>query len=291
MLLDLRIGDVCATVADNSAHPEKAGHRAGYNGLASLSSSAQPRNIFVPDYAGMNLELYFDGVTADRPTLFEPRSAAMHLRKTGDNGVELHQPPTPHWQVESWTTFTLRELNSVDFHFTAVPRASTFQQGWMGIFWASYIHHPEDLGIWFPVALPEGDRLVRHYSRRHGEESTHRHEADRAEILVSHDQEMYMYGSYSRRRYAKPYFSGFCRGMRLLFLFEDNPNVRFAQSPSGGGPGCPAWDFQMVVPDYEVGKDYTLDARLVYGPCSTALDPEIEYARWNEFRANGLVCP
>jgi hypothetical protein len=286
MILDLvcAASAVRASVVDNSAHLDRDGHCGGYNGLSSLTHTAHLENIFVPAYSGLNLELYFDGVVWDRGRLFEPRHAPMSIHRVDEATVELHQPPTPYWQVESWTTFTVRAPNYVDFQYRAVPHAATFQQGWLGVFWASYILHPEDMGLWFPVQAEDSVRWIRHYSPSHGVESTHRNISDTAVVEIQENQQNFMYGNYSSWRYARPYFCGISHGMRFLWMVDDSPDIRFAQSPSGGGGGCPAWDFQLVVPNYEVGREYTLSGRLVCSQFANRDDCASEYARWMEFR-------
>src|SRR5215217_7363821 len=72
------IGDLTAVIGDNDAKGE---HRAGYNGLWSLTHKTEPTNVFVPTVAGMNFEHVFDGETLDPPgkseLFFEPRNAKM----------------------------------------------------------------------------------------------------------------------------------------------------------------------------------------------------------------------
>ncbi|HDS74778.1 MAG TPA: hypothetical protein ENN56_04475 [Firmicutes bacterium] len=288
MYVELNSGDLSAAVVDNAAHHELSGHRAGYNGLAWLKSVHRHENLFVPLYAGLNLELYFDGTDTERKRLFEPRSAPMSIRQVDDTTAILYQEPTPHFRVESWTTFQLIAPHSIDFHFRAIPRARTFN-GPMGVFWASYIEQPEDLALTFPVIDEHGERWVRHLSPQHGVESTHRFPHDTIDLPASGMHEQYMYASLSKWRLARPYYFGVSNGMMYLFMADtqhpsDDTIVRFTQSPSGGGPRCPAWDFQMIVPEYEIDTPYGISARVVYKPFTSYRDIEDEFAQWQAHR-------
>jgi hypothetical protein len=84
-----------------------------------------------------------------------------------------------------------------------------------------------------------------------------------------------LYASMSRLRFAEPFFYGRFEDMTLAFMFDGPGLIRFAHSPSGGGPDperkttCPAWDFQWILPAYEVMREYVLHVRLCFRPrCS-----------------------
>jgi hypothetical protein len=281
MLAVLEEGLLKAVVVDNDDHSQADGHLAGYNGLASLTHEAAPSNLLVPKYAGLNLELYFDAVEGNPDLLFEPRRAPMTLRQMDRRTAELHQPPTPHWKVESWTTFSLVAPHYVDFEFRAIPHEKTFDSSRMGVFWASYIQQPEDPALYFVARdVDGGQKWIRHYTEHHGHESTHRHTDDPHEILATDAHTRMMYASMSPWRYAKPYYYGLSGDMAYVFMAEDSTCVRFTQSPSGGGGGNPAWDFQLVVPDYEVGEEYHLRARVAYKRFVSRDDIASEYDRW-----------
>jgi hypothetical protein len=53
-------------------------------------------------------------------------------------------------------------------------------------------------------------------------------------------------------------------------MFGRSDGIRFTHSPSGGGYNAelqttnPAWDFQFIIPSYDVGKEYGFRARAVY---------------------------
>ena len=72
--------------------------------------------------------------------------------------------------------------------------------------------------------------------------------------------------------------------MVFAYLFSE-PNegmIRFSQSPTGGGPQNPAWDFQLIIPDFIVGKEYSFNARLIYKEWKDAEDILREFNKWNE---------
>jgi hypothetical protein len=71
-------------------------------------------------------------------------------------------------------------------------------------------------------------------------------------------------------RYDEPWYFGVSHGMAFAQIFRPGDGVRLAQSPSGGGGKNPAWDFQVFIPDYEVGRRYTLVMRAVYVPFESA---------------------
>src|SRR5437879_4031077 len=91
-----RAGDLTAVIGDNES---SGAHRAGYNGVWSLTHKSEGTNLFVPAVAGLNFEHIFDGdkrdADASRKIFFEPRNAPMTLEKISAGEAELHQPPTP----------------------------------------------------------------------------------------------------------------------------------------------------------------------------------------------------
>ena len=263
----LRRGDVEAVIVDNEAFG--ADHKKGYNGVASLKHKGRGGNVFVPSYAGLNFELIFDGANAPRDVMFEPRRAPMQLRIVGKNIVELYQAPTPNWKLESATRFELERDGAIHMTFECIPRAPVFKNGWIGLFWASYIEKPGAGTIHFRGRErgARGERWIEAASPSHGSQSTHRPAGDarvlkRAPDFPSH----WMAFSFSNYEYTQPFYYGFSRGLGLLMEFRPQDKLWFTQSPSGGGKGNPAWDFQFHIEDYKVDTPYGFEMRLAYAP-------------------------
>jgi hypothetical protein len=265
----LRSGNLTAIVGDNAADGR---HRAGYNGLWSLTHRDEGANLFVPTVAGLNLEHIIDGAQFDRDggrrIFFEPRSAPMTLRRVSDTEAELHQPPTPTFHLESWTLFTLAAPHYVDVHFRFRAQQHAFQNGWIALFWANYINAPDDKSIYFR----HGRLWHQLCAQAHNDESTVRHTDDRVELRFADGYPNALYRNLSPLRYDEPFYYGLYRDMVMILMFDRTTGIRFTHSPSGGGVATerqttyPAWDFQFLIPTYEVNVEYTFRARLAYRP-------------------------
>jgi len=262
-----RAGDLTAIIGDNAA---SGMHRAGYNGLWSLTHRTEPANLFVPIVAGLNFEHIFDGDRIDKDksqrVFFEPRHAPRKFRKRADSEAEFHQPPTPTFHLESWTRFALSAPHYVDMSFRCRPTQHAFTHGYIGLFWASYINAPEDRSIYFR----QGGTWQQLCTQRHNDESTVRHRDDKIELRFSEGYPQALYRNLSPLRYDEPFYYGLFRNHTVILLFDRVEGIRFTHSPSGGGGNKelqttnPAWDFQYIVPKYEVKKEYGFRVRLAY---------------------------
>jgi hypothetical protein len=278
-------GDITAIIGDNES---KGDHRAGYNGLWSLTHKKEPTNLFVPTVAGLNLEHIFDGETLDpkgeTKIFFEPRNAAMEFKKVSATEAELHQPPTPTFFLESWTTFKLVEPHYVDFAFRCRPTQHVFKRGYIGLFWASYINAPEDKSMY----LRGKTMWLQHCTPAHDVLSTVLHDKDGFDLTFAREHRNCLYMNLSPLKYDLPFFYGQFRDMTMMVMFDRTEGIRLTHSPSGGGFNAmqqttnPAWDFQFIIPKYEVNEDYGFKGRLVYRPKCSREEVIKEYESWKK---------
>jgi hypothetical protein len=267
----LRRGDVTAVVVDNGAVDDATlkGHRAGYSGVASLTHKQRADNLFVPSYAGLNYEHIHDGTTQHRDVLFEPRRAPMELRVINEHTVELYQAPTPTWKLESVLKYEMLADGTIEMTLECIPRAKTFRNGYVGLFWASYIHQPESLDIHFRGTTGRDDKepgWIRGVTPSHGILSTHISKQDTRKFTHDEDFPLTLAFNRSKHLFSEPWYYAVSHDMAFVQLFRPQDEIRLTQSPSGGGNGNPAWDFQWFVPDYEVGRLYRMVMRAQYVP-------------------------
>ena len=265
-------GPVAAVVVDNEAVnvPECPGHRAGYNGLAALRRDNAGENLFVPAVAGLNFEHIHDGsLESVRQEKFEPRKAPMELRVVDSFTVELYQPPTPNMRLESCGRYHILEDGVIEYTFECIPRADNFRNGYLALFWASYIQKPESTNIHFvgtSASAAEGAKWIEAASPAHGVDSTHPPAG--ALPVLRHDQEFPLTLVFHRSPYlyVEPWYYGVSHGRAYVQMFRPRDRIWFAQSPSGGGTGNPAWDFQWFVAEPKVGEAYGFTMRAALLP-------------------------
>jgi len=271
----LERGPVRIVIVDNQAVDDEVlpAHAAGYNGVASLTHVQQRRNIFVPTYAGLNFEHIHDGTMREPrgKLLFEPRHVDMELRIIDEYTVELYQPPTPYWGLESVHRFHLLEDGTIELTFECIPRRDSYRGRYIGLFWASYINQPESLDIFFPGWNEGGDaatppRWIRGTSPDHGKLATHRARDDDRDFSHESDFPLSLVTGMSTHRYAQPWYFGVSHGMALVKIFRPQDEIRLTQSPRGAGPGNPAWDFQHFIKNYRIGRRYQIVMRACYLP-------------------------
>jgi hypothetical protein len=257
----LHRGDVRAIIVDNASVdvPELPQHRAGYNGVASLTHRLHDANLFVPFFAGLNFEHIHDGTTAGLKEKFEPRRHPMQLRYVDRHTVEVYQPPTANWRLESCGRYHLLEDGTIEYTFECVPRAGGYRNGYIGLFWASYIHQLESGAIFFR-GRQRGEqgpsRWIEALSLAHGTDSTHGPAAFSQLPRVDPEFPLTLVNHPSKYVYTEPWYFGIGHGMAYVLMFRQRDRIWMAQSPSGGGSGNPAWDFQWFIPDYCVGEAY-----------------------------------
>ena len=281
-----KVGEIAAVIGDNAAAGE---HRAGYNGVWDLRHKSSTRSVFVPNYAGLNLEHIFNGDLEfeNKDVFFEPRRAPMTFKKINDHQAELHQPATPNFYVESTTRFTLQPPWYLDMEFRCTAHQHIHRRGWFGCFWASYINGPADKSIYFPGGWNSGEEVWMQFcTQAHNDESTVLSHDDKIDLTWDKGSHDCLFKNFSRMRYSKRMYYGHFEDLIYILMFKPGATIRFTHSPSGGGLNReqnttnPAWDWQFIIPEYDVMQEYRYQARVVLRPRCSREEILAEYEQW-----------
>ena len=208
----------------------------------------------------------------------------MEFKKKSATEVELHQPPTPTFFLESWSRFKLVAPHYIDFAFGCRPNAARLQ---------SRLHRPvlgelyqcperqEHVFAWqgYVVAtLHTGPQCDEYSPAREGR--LRPNVCARAPRLPVHEP--------IATQVRGAFFDGLFRDMTMIVMLDRTDGVRFTHSPSGGGNNVerqttnPAWDFQLSDPEVRGQRGLRLQ-----GPArvsTTLLAEEVlkEYAAWKK---------
>src|SRR5262249_6003030 len=154
----------------------------------------------------------------------------------------------------------------IDFEFSYTATQHVFKRGYIGLFWANYINAPEDKSMYL-----RGKNLwLQHCSPAHNAMSTVLYQDEKFDMTFVKDHKETLYKNFSPLKYELPLFYGLFRKHILIVMFERPEGIRISHSPSGGGMNTaaqttlPAWDFQYVLPKYEVNTPSGFKARLIY---------------------------
>jgi hypothetical protein len=209
----------------------------------------------------------------------------MELYKVSDTEVSLYQSPTPLSNVESRTDFKLTSPEYIDITFRFIIHdRKFFKHGYAGLFWASYIHAPLDKKINFLGREGDSDSVgwIAAYSTEHGLKSTHIWKNEKATVYFASNFNARLASHFSDYKYEQPFYYGRFHNMVLAYIFHPAEGIRFSQSPTGGGALNPAWDFQFIVPDFEVGREYSFQSRMIYKEFEGTNDVLKEYKNWKQ---------
>lgn len=278
----LRRGPLEAVVVDNREVDDEvlSGHMAGYHGVAVLKHQEQPKNLFVPRFAGLNFVNIHDGRPSVTGSLYDPRFSPMELRRINEYTAELYQAPTPNWGLESCMRYELLEKGIIEVTFECIPRRDTYQNGYIGLLWASYIDKPESMDIHFlgkqKDAAPDGaPEWVRGVSPQHGTLATHVGIQDSRVFKHDPDFNLPLVFSESNWHFTQPWYFGRCRDMVFAQMFRAGDQVRLTQTPYGYANGIPGWDFQWFIPNYKIDQRYQLVMRAAYFPVKDFSDATV----------------
>ena len=145
-------------------------------------------------------------------------------------------------------------------------------------------YRPADKKINFLGNNNQSDSIdwISAYSTKHGLKSTHLWKQDKDPVYFAPNFNASLASHFSDYRYDQPFYYGRFHNMALTYMFYPEEGIRFSQSPTGGGELNPAWDFQFIVPNFEIGKEYSFQARMMYKEFAGADDVLEEFEAWKK---------
>ena len=232
--------------------------------------------------------------------MFTPRHDPCELKQFSSRRFQIHWPNNgSKWGMEARMDYDFSKKDYVDLVFECIPTRDLYSQGFVAMMWASYMNRAIDRKIRFWGK--EGDRTG---WVAFGERKGKRFEvgtvsnAGVLDLPYEGGAETLNLIENSEKKFITPFYYGLIDGDhdlkttddRLLYLvlFDQTESIRFAMwnfiKNKAGNPDShsPAWDWQYVIRNPEVGMSYGYKARVVVKPFKGIEQIWREYQTWSE---------
>lgn len=291
----LEAGNLSGRLLDNVANFERSG--SGFNPFFHSAYPGKP--IFRLEYVGLNFEHIFNGAAADRElSMFTPRKDPCEIiRATSDTATLRWPAESSAWRIGCEMTYRLSAPNMLDMVFSATPTVERFPLGYVAFMWAGYMSRTRERAIRFFGRAGEQEGWI-----AFGEDLTEGFETGTVSFDtlpdLPHEEGAQTLNLIENptKKFLKPVYYGLLDGdqdletdedtLVYILMFDQSEPIRFSlwnfirDSEGRPDPHSPAWDWQFVIRNPEVGKTYRYRARLVIEPFDGQESVARRYSEW-----------
>jgi hypothetical protein len=282
---------------DNKGNAGRDG--GGFNLLSHVNYPG--RSFYHEKMVGLNFEHIFNGTTVDKDiSMFTPRREPNYLLKKGARKATLHWPAEESsWGVDCTMTYAFADTDAIDMEFTAVPRRKKWPKGYLAFMWASYMNRTVERPIHFWGTQGGKKRwlsLGEDTDDAQGFETGTVAHADVAPLPYEPESQALNIIEHPGKRFVHPFYYGLIDGdhdlsttddkLAYILMFDQSEAIRFAMwnfirdTDGNPDPHSPAWDWQYVIRDPQIGKRYGYRMRVVVTPFSSHHDVLARYQAW-----------
>lgn len=282
---------------DNVSNQQRQG-----SGFTPLVYKPYPAaNLFRDDAVGLNFEHIFNGAKDQHAiSMFTPRHDACHLKQFGENQFQIHWPSKDStWGMESRMTYDVSQPGQVDLVFACTPTKALFSQGFVTLMWASYMNRALNRKIhfwgqegsrtgWVEFGEGKGKEIEVGTVSQVGIPNLPFEPGAQTLNLIEHPH----------KKFITPFYYGLLDGdqdlktkgdtLLYLVLFDQTSAIRFAMwnffknDADIPDTHSPAWDWQYVIRNPQVGQQYGYRARIVVKPFKGRTQIWREYQKWGQ---------
>jgi hypothetical protein len=286
------------TLAENLSGQNPLG--AGFRPL--VHERFPDQNIYRDDAVGLNFEHIFNGAAADREIShatprIDPRLIVSH--STSEASV-IHRAEDSSWRIDSEMRYKLMKPCTIDLTFSATLREQRYPLGYVAMMWASYMNRACERWIYFYGELDGTEGWISFgddtKDRPEGFETGTVSATGVPDLPYEEAAEKLNIIENQRKKFIKPFYYGLVDGdgdldthddtMVYVVMFDQIDPIRFAlwnfscDADGNRDPHSPAWDWQYVIRNPAVNKQYGYRARIIYKPFVGRADVVREFEHW-----------